>query len=168
MAEAILDITGCFNMPSNTGNNFFEPLPIKATNDIFNNLNIIFNDTAAKERVDGKWTVPKDFVSGATIRFVWTSTAIAGNAVFDIDYSCIGGNDAESLDPAAVQRNATGTDAAPGTTMYRLIKDIAMTDADLAVDDTVYMGVSRDGADQSDTIAAAVILTQVLFVYQDA
>jgi len=168
MATKYKDITGNLNSPDTSGSVFFEPTSVKFTNDIFGNLLVaIFNDTATKIGLLGRFRMPDDFVSGAYIGIEWTSTATSGNFIADIDYSAIGGSDAESLDVAAVQRNATGTQAAPSAALEKMTMEIAMTDADLLANDTVLLTLSRDGA-AADTIAAAVIVVGVYLKYNNA
>lgn len=161
-----IPILGWGTVPDTSGNVFFEPYNIKATNDVWDRLVLIFNDTATRLGCAGGFTVPKNYVGNPQIIVVWTSTATTGNAVFDFDYRAVGGNDAESLDQVGTQESVTVTDAAPGAAHRRLEAAMALTAANLAVDDEVEFEVFRDGT-AADTIAAAVIVFAVLFEYTD-
>jgi hypothetical protein len=141
---------------------------VKATNDVWSHLVLIYNDTATKLNCFGRFTVPKNYVGTAKIIVVWTATATTGNVVWDFDYRAVGGNDAESLDQTGFQESVTVTDAAPGAAHRRLEASATLTAANLAVDDEVEFQISRDGADASDTMAAAAMLFEVLFEYADA
>ena len=166
MATHRIPILGWGTVPDTSGNVFFEPYNIKATNDVWDRLVLIFNDTATRLGCAGGFTVPKNYVGSPRIIVVWTSTAITGDAVFDFDYRAVGGNDVESLDQVGTQESVTVTDAAPGAAHRRLEAAMALTAVNLAVDDEVEFEVFRDGT-AADTIAAAVIVFAVLFEYQD-
>src|SRR3990172_7069398 len=89
--------------PDTSGNVFFEPYDIKATNDVWKFQVAVFNDTATRLLLHGKFTVPKNYVGTASVKIVWTSTAVSGNCVWDFDYRAVGGDDAESLDQTGNQ-----------------------------------------------------------------
>ena len=146
---------------------FFEPYPIKATNDVWDRMVLIFNDTATRDGGAGGFTVPKNYVGTAKIIVVWTSTAVTGNVIWDFDYRAVGGDDTESLDQAGTQESVTVTDAAPSAANERMEASMTLTAANLAVDDEVTFELFRDGA-AADTIAAAVIVFALLFEYSDA
>ena len=154
-------------MPDTSGNVFFEPYNVKGTNDVWDRLVAIFNDTATRLGLAGGFVVPKNYVGAPAIIVVWTATAITGNVVWDLDYRAVGGNDTESLDQVGTQESVTVTDAAPGAAHRRLEASMALTAANLAVDDEVEFEFFRDGA-AADTMAAAAILFSLLFEYSDA
>ena len=155
-------------LPDTSGNVFFEPYSIKATNDIFKHGVWIFNDTATKLQIFGTCDIPKEYVGTASIIIVWTSTATTGNVVWDFDYRAVGGNDTESLDQATFQESVTVTDAAPTAANNRLEVSVNLTSANLAADDTFEFAIGRDGADAADTMAAAAILVDVFLQFNDA
>jgi len=146
---------------------FPQPFAISQSNDRYAQLTWVFTDTSTKLSLGGNFQVPKNYVGTANLVLVWTATATSGNVVWDFDYKAVSGNDAESLDPSSDDQNATGTDAAPGTTLYRMEFTIALTDGNFAVDDTIQFNLSRDGA-AADTMAAAAILIDAFFEYADA
>ena len=156
-------------VPDTSGNIFAEQFDVKGTNDLYDFLVWVFNDTATKLTLHGRFHVPKNYVGTASIVIVWTSTIItATNVVWDFDYRAVGGDNAESLDQATHQESVTVTDAAPTTGMFRMEVSITLTAGNFAVDDTVEFFVSRDGADVADTLVGAVILVDAFFQFNDA
>ena len=168
MSTHRIPILGWGTIPDASGNVFFEPYDVKATNDVWDRLVCIFNDTATRLGLKGGFTIPKNYVGTPKIVVVWTATAITGNVVWDFDYRAVGGNDTESLDQAGTQESVTVTDAAPTAVNNRLEASMALTAANLAIDDEVEFEVFRDGADAADTMAAAGIVFNILFEYVDA
>lgn len=167
MATHRMSILGALS-PDASGNAFFEPYSIKATNDVWKHLVGIFNDTATRIGFYGQFTVPKNYVGSAKLAIVWTTTATSGDVEFDADYRAVGGDDAESLDQAGTQESVNLNDTAPSAAHERMECLITLTAANFAVDDLVEILVARDGTDGGDTIAAAVIVHDVLFEYADA
>lgn len=149
-------------------NAFPEPYSVKATNDFWQMLVWIFNDTATKDEIAGRFNVPKDYVGTANLVVVWTTTATSGDVEWDFGYRAVGGNDAESLDQATAQEAVNSNDTAPSAAHERMEISIALTDSNFAVDDTVTWRLGRDGTDAGDTISAAVILVDLIFEYSDA
>lgn len=168
MANHDISILGWNQAVASTGNVFYEIYAIKATNDVFPQHVLIFNDTATKDGVFGAFPLPQNYVGSPSVVIVWTSTATTGNVVWDFDYRAVGGNDAESLDQATYQESVTVTDAAPGAANRRLEVTIALTAGNFAAGDTVEFALSRDGTDGADTMTAAAILHDVLLRYADA
>ena len=162
-----MPILGWATLPDSSGSVFCEPQAIKATNDVFPQLVWIFNDTATRIGLGGRFTVPKNYVGTAKIVVVWSATATSGDVVWDCDYRAVGGNDTESLDQAGNQESVTVTDTAPGAAHRRLEALMTLTSTNLAVDDEVEFTLFRDGA-ASDTMAAAAMVYAVLFEYADA
>ncbi len=168
MATHRIPILGWGTVPDTSGNVFFEPYHIKATNDVWDRLVCIFNDTATRIGLAGGFTVPKNYVGTAKIIVVWTSTATTGDVVWDFDYRAVGGDDLESLDQAGTQEAVTVTDTAPSAANERMEAAMTLTSANLAVDDEVEFELFRDGVAAGDTMAAAAIVFAVLFEYADA
>ncbi len=168
MATHRIPILGWATVPDASGNVFLEPYDVKATNDVWDRLVVIFNDTSTRIGLKGGFTVPKNYVGSPKIVVVWTSTAITNDAVWDFDYRAVGGNDSESLDQTGTQESVTVTDTAPGAAHRRLEALMSLTAGNLAVDDEVEFELFRDGAAGGDTMAAAAIVFAVLFEYADA
>ena len=168
MATHRIPIIGFGAVPDAAGQVFFEPYNIKATNDVWDRLVLIFNDTATRKGIAGGLVVPKNYVDTANLVIVWTTTAISGDVEWDFDYRAVGGNDTESLDQAGTQESVNSNDTAPSAVNERLEISIALTDANFAADDEVTFELFRDGTDAGDTMAAAAIVFSVMFEYADA
>lgn len=168
MATHRIPILGHGTAPDTSGNVFFEPYSIKATNDVWQRGVFIFNDTATRIGLHGGFNVPKNYVGGAVFVPVWTSTAIAGDVEWDVDYRAVSGDDTESLDQAGSQESLNQNDTAPSAAHERMEISIAATAANFVADDEVEFTLFRDGTDAGDTIAATVILFGFLFEYTDA
>lgn len=168
MATHRIPILGANTVPDSSGDVFFEPYTIKATNDNWGYMVAIFNDTAARNGLRGAFAVPQNYVDTANVVIVWTATATSGDVEFDFDYRAVGGNDIESLDQATAQESVNANDTAPSAVNERMEISIALTDGNFAAGDTVQFELFRDGTDAGDTMSAAAIVHQVLFEYADA
>ena len=168
MATHRIPILGAGTIPDATGNAFFEPYSIKATNDQWRHLVAVLNDSGTKVGLYGSFWVPKNYVGTPKIIVVWATTATTGNVVWDFDYRAIGGDDTESLDQSGTQEAVTVTDAAASAAHERLTPEMALTAANLAADDLVEFFFARDGASASDTLAAAALVHALIFEYADA
>lgn len=168
MATKRIPILGFGTIPDASGNVFFEPYSVKATNDVWKRLVGIFNDTATRDGLHGGFAVPKGYVDTANLVIVWTSTATSGDVEWDFDYRAVGGNDTESLDQAGTQESVNANDTAPSAAHERMEISISLTDGNFAVDDEVEFTLFRDGTDGGDTLSAAVILFGLFFEYADA
>jgi hypothetical protein len=144
---------------------FQEPASVKGTNDFFDQLVLVFNDTSTKDSIYGIFQVPQNYVGTPKFVVEWTSTATSGNLILDCDYRAVAIG--ESLDQASAQEALTVTDAAPGTTDLMQEALMAGTAGNFTVGDMVQFILSRDGA-SADTIAAAVTIVGVYFEYTDA
>lgn len=154
-------------LPDTSGNVYFEPYPIKATNDFWKHGHFIFTDTATKDSLYSMFHVPMDYNSAGTTKIyaVWTSTATTGSVVWEIAYRSIGGNDTTSLDQTTAAETLSVTASAPSATDRRMIPSVTATAANFAAGDTVELKISRNGTSGSDTMAASAQLLQVLFEY---
>ena len=161
-------ILGALTTPGPSGDCFFEPYTIKATNDTWKHLVLVFNDTATRIGVYGVFQGPDDYVDTANLIIYWTSTATSGDVEWDFDYRAIGGDDTESLDQATAQESVNLNDTAPSAVNERQVCTIALTDGNFAAGDLVEFFLARDGTDGGDTIAAAVTLHGVVFDYANS
>ena len=168
MATHRLGILSWPTVPDASGDVFFEPYDVKATNDVWKRLVLVFNDTATRIGVRGGFTVPKNYVGTAKLIIVWTSTAITSDVEWDFDYRAVGGNDTESLDQTGTQETVNLNDTAPSAVHERMETSITLTSGNFAADDEVEYELFRDGTDGGDTMAAAAIVFAVLFEYSDA
>ena len=155
-------------LPDSAGEVFFEPLSVKGTNDVFDRLLLVFNDTASRKGIAGSLSVPGDYVATANLIIVWTTTATSGDVEWDFDYRAVGGNDTESLDQTGTQESVNSNDTAPSAAWERLEISIALTDGNFTADDTVLFELFRDGSDAGDTMAAAALIFEAFFEYADA
>ena len=155
MATIRIPILQSGTNPDTSGDVFFEPYSVKATNDVWDRLVAVFNDTATRIGLHGGFTVPKNYVGSANIIVVWTTTATSGDVEWDVDYRAVGGDDTESLDQAGTQESVNQNDTAPSAAHERMETSIAVTDANFTVDDEVEFTVFRDGTDAGDKIGRA-------------
>lgn len=168
MATRRIPILDASVKPDASGGVFFEPYSVKATNDFWDYLVLVFNDTATKDGVHGRFPIPSDYVGSPKFIVVWTSGTTTGNFQIDVDYRCVGGNDAESLDQATAQEALTVADVAPSATDERMEVELAATAGNFAANDTCQWIFSRDGVSESSGIADAVTVHEFLFEYSDA
>lgn len=168
MSTHRIPILGFGSVPDASGDVFFEPYDVKASNDVWKRLVAIFNDTANRNGLRGGFVVPKNYVGTPKFIVVWTSTATSGDVEWDADYRAVGGDDAESLDQSGTQESVNQNDTAPSAAHERMEAALTLTAANLAVDDEVEFELFRDGTDAGDTMAAAAIVFSILFEYADA
>jgi hypothetical protein len=157
-------------MPDSTGRARLVPYNVIATNDLFQHLVGVCDDPAAAQAHGfyGAFTVPKSYVGSPAIKVVWTTSAITGNAKLDFDYRAVGGDDLESLDQTTFQEALTVTDAAPSAAHERMEASMAITAANVAIDDLLTWYLTREDGTGVDTIAAAVTIHDVVFEWADA
>lgn len=169
MATHRIPILGFQTKPDTSGNVFFEPYSVKATNDNWGHMVAVFNGaTGTRMLLYGAFNVPANYVGTAKIIVHWTSTATSGDVEWDFDYRAIGGDDTESLDQATAVESVNQNDTAPSATDERMTCTLALTSANLAAGDTVEFILARDDSDAGDTLAGAVTVHSVLFEYADA
>jgi hypothetical protein len=129
----------------------------------------MLKDAAADCGVFLGFTIPKNYVGSAKIVTVYSSTGTSGNAYLGVTYRAVGGDDTESLDQTGSQEAVTPTAAAaPSAAHERKEHNLTLTAANLAVDDFVEAFVFRDNDNGSETLAADVIVHDLLFEYADA
>lgn len=170
MATHRIEIFGWPTKPDSSGDVFFEPASIKGTNDFFDGMVLVFNDSGADDEISGRFTVPQNYVGTANLVAVWTTTATTGDWEIGFAYRAVGGNDAESLDQATAQESllSGNNDTAPSATDERMTFTISLTDGNFLAGDTVQFIFSREGADAGDTISAAIRVFGLFFEYDDA
>jgi hypothetical protein len=154
-----LDIAG-------SGNVFFEPFSVKATNAIHDGLVLIYENSGTKDSVNGSFVVPENFVGSTELQILWGSTATTGSATWEVTYNAIASG--ESTDPAAVTETISGTAATPATALLLQTTALLLTGSNFASGDLVQFTMSRDSGNVSDNLAVACIVYGVLFEYADA
>lgn len=157
---------GSLLSPDTSGSVWWQPTSILDTNDLApTNQVLIFADTSTLLNSYAFFQVPKNFVGTAKFIVRYKTTVTSGNVLWTCDYRAIAAG--ESGDPSSWQESLSGTaTAVPGTT--NLLADISftLTSANFAVDDTVIVRISRNGAG-ADTAAASLQLYDVVFEYTD-
>jgi len=166
MATHRIPILSFGAVPDTSGDVFFEPYNIKATNDIWDRLVLIFNDTSNRDGCHGGFVVPKNYVDSANLIIVWTSTATSNDVEWDFNYRAVGG--VESLDQTGEDEAVNTNTTAPSSINLRVETSIALTDSNFAADDEVEFTLFRDGTDGGDLMAAAAIVFSVMFEYSDS
>lgn len=172
MATWRIPIMGANTYPDTTGECWFEPYTLLATNDQWGLGIFRFGSSNAaqptvKHGFYGQFMVPKNYVTSAVIVPVWTATVTSGNVVWGFEYRSVGGDDTTSLDQAGTEESPTVTDAAPTAANRRLVPTISLTSANLAVDETIEFYFYRDGSSGSDTMAASGILVGLYLQFSD-
>ena len=168
MATHRISILGANTNPDASGGVFFEPYSIKATNDVFRHMVLVFNNSNAVEGCYGAFVVPANYVGSPVFKVYWTTTATTGDIKMDMDYRAIGGNDTESLDQGTFQEALTVTDTAPSATDERMEATMSATAGNFAADDIVEFFLTRESSNAADTLAAAITVHAVMFEYADA
>lgn len=166
MATIRLPILDATSLPDDSGFTYFETFAVKATNDFWKHLVLIFTDSSTKISIYGTFIVPKNYVGSPKIIVYWTSTATSGDVEFDWDHRAVAIG--EGLDQATAQASVNQNDTAPGTALDLLEAELTLTAANFAADDIVEWKLSRDGTDGGDTMAASAIIFAVGFEYADA
>lgn len=168
MSTRRIPILGWSTVPDTSGNVWHEPYTIAATNDVWGALVARFKDTATRIGLHGRFSVPKNYIGSPRIVLRWTTTVTSGNCVWDFDYRAVAPDNVESLDQAGTQESVSVTDAAPGAAHRLLECSVALTAANLAVDDLVEFQLFRDGSDAADTLVGDVLLMSAELEYVDA
>ena len=172
MATHRLSVLGWATTPDGSGDVFFEPASIKGTNDFFQGMVLVFNDSGNDDELFGRFEVPPNYVGTANLVIKWTSTQANGTPALSVEwgfaYRAV--NAGESLDQATAQESllSGNDDLEPTATDEMQEYTIALTNANFAAGDTVQFIFSREGADAGDDIAAAVRVYGLFFEYNDA
>lgn len=128
----------------------------------------ILEDGSTRTGMKGHVEIPQNYVGSAALIVVWTSSATSGDVENDFDYRSVGGNDAESIDQATFQESVNQEDTAPSAAYERMELSISLTSANIAAGDTLEWEYYRDKSDAGDTMAADMILLDLLLEYADA
>lgn len=166
MATHIIPILGHATIPDSSGDVFQEPYSVKATNDLWEHMVWIFNDSGNRDGLKGIFRVPQNYVGTPAILASWTAIATSGDVEYDFDYRAVAIG--ESLDQATAQESVNINDTAPGSVNLFQEASLSLTAANLAAGDLVEWEFFRDGTDAGDTMAAAAIVQGLYFSYADA
>ncbi len=147
---------------------YFEPAAINfGSNDRYPTEVCVFKDTSTRIGVGFQFRVPQNYVGSPVFVVEWSTTATSGTYDVEVDYTAVGGDDAETFDPAADQENLGATDTASGTARRKQTVTLSATAGNFAAGDVVLGTLFRDGS-ESDTIAASVYVFGLYFQYADA
>lgn len=167
MATHAINILGASSSPDTSGSVTPEPVAVNLqTNDRYPILCFKFADSGTRIVLGGTFVVPQNYVGTPKIRVFVATTATAGDWRYEFDYTAIA--DAESTDPSADQESVGATVTVPGTARLLDVQDQSLTAGNFVAGDIVQFSVVRDGTDAADTLAAALYLFAVQFVYNDA
>jgi hypothetical protein len=139
----------------------WQPASILDANDLYGQAPVlVFDDTATKDGAMCVFRMPKTYIGTPKFRVVYKTSVNSGNAQFAVDYRAIAIG--ESGDPTTHQEALGGTAAAvPGTARLLGEQVLTATAGNFAIDDLVYVILSRRG-DGSDTVAAALEVIDVV------
>jgi len=170
MATHRLSILGPATIPDASGECYFEPYSIIASNDQWRHLIIRFGEAiAGQPAVDhgiyGLFQVPQNYVANANLILLWTSTIISGSVEWDFRYRAVANG--ESLDQTTQDEDLNTADAAPGTAHLMQEHTQALTSGNFAAGDLVEFFLTRDGTDAGDTMAGPALLFDAYFQYTD-
>lgn len=168
MATHTLDLTDALVPdPTNTAAPYWQPSSILDANDLHDGIPVlVFPDGSTKIGASCRFKVPQNYVGTPKFTVRWKTTATTGDVVWDVDYNAIAVN--EPGDPSAYTESLTGTDTADATARDLNDCEMSATAGNFAVGDTVFVTVSRDLVNASDTLAASAELVECWFSYADA
>lgn len=153
--------------PDSSGNVFWRPASIEDANDLYPGQQVLaYKDSGTKIGAAARVQVPKNYIGTAKIGVRWRTTATSGTFVLDVDYRAIANN--ESSDPTTHQESLSANEVADANARDLNDLEVSLTSANLAVDDSLYVLISRDGADAADTIADEVEIVDAWLEYADA
>lgn len=152
--------------PDTSGN--VRPIPFSevATNDLYNTQAMLFADSGTDISAFGTFTVPDGYVGAPALVVRWVTTATSGDVRWQAGYRAIAVG--EDYDPSTDQQSVGVTDTAAGTTLFLNEAIISLTAANFTVGDEVPFRITREGSNAADTLAAAAVITSVIFQYDDA
>lgn len=170
MATHDVSMINAFTKPDNNGTVYFAPASLNfGSNDRYDHLLLEFSSQSAKHGIAGKFRVPQNYVGTAKVIIEWSTTATTGDVDWEVNYTAVGGDATESLDPSADQEApADVTDTASGTARRKQTAEISLTSSNLAAGDEVLFNFFRDAAAAADTLAATAYVFGLYFRYNDA
>ncbi|MCP4231512.1 MAG: hypothetical protein GY771_15385 [bacterium] len=154
-------------VPDDSGEVYWVPFNVEAINDVWKNMVLVFADSSTRNGAYAEFVVPENYSADAAFIVNWTANATSGSVEQDIDLRAVGGNDTESLDQSGTQESLNVADVAPSAVFERLQNTLTATDGNFQPGDTVLFGLFRDGTDAGDTMAANMLVFEVLFEYTD-
>jgi hypothetical protein len=168
MATITMDLTDALVPdPTNTAAPYWQPSSILDANDLHDGIPVlVFPDGSTKIGASCRFKVPQNYVGTPVFVVRWKTAATTGDVVWDVDYNAIAVN--EPGDPSAYTESLTATDSADATARDLNDASMSATAGNFAAGDTVFVTVSRDLANGSDTLADEAELVEFVFQYADA
>lgn len=171
MATHSIDIIGWATSPDTSGDVFFEPYSIKMGAGRWDEMQVcIFNDTAARDGLQGRFRVPENYVGTANLIIDWTpDTGTSGDVEWDFEYRAVAaGTSPQQSFAQTTQDEAVNAADTANAVDVRESLSISLTDGNFATGDIVQWELFRDGTDAGDTMSGAAILFGLYFEYADA
>lgn len=132
-----------------------EPSPLTFSNDLANHLIARFPDAAGDVGIGGSLTIPDITITTVQVVCNLTFNATTGTFEFVFRYRAIGGDDAETMDPATWQQTvASGAENAPTTAFNKLRIVLSLTAGNFAANDVVQYQFFRDNDGGNDNVSA--------------
>lgn len=139
-----------------------------SVNKLFNHLVYVLEDPASSQEHGfyGTFIVPQNYVGTPVIRIYWTTSATTGSAVFEFRHRAVASG--ESMDQSTFSETPSVTASSPATAHTLSISDISLTAALLSAGKIDEFYFLRRDAAGADTIAAQVVVHEIVFRYSDA
>ncbi len=168
MATHRMSLLNGATLPGTSGNVWFEPLSVSGSNDFWQHGGFAFGDTATKDPLYGAAPVPMNYVGAPSVYPEWSGTVTSGTVQWEFAYRCIAGDGAASMDQATAAETILITDAAPGTSLYRMLPSGTLTPGSVTAGALMEWRLSRVGTAVADNMAAKALLSNLLLEYTDA
>ena len=150
-------------LPDTSGNVYFQPYPILATNDFWKHGIWAFLNPSADETIYGTMQIPSVY---AQTSLVFTarinSTVTSGTAAGEFGYRCVA--DAASLDQSSAQETLNATVSIPGTANQAASLTFTATASNCSAGNILEWYFARD--DSADTVAGTYMLHTLTMVAQ--
>jgi hypothetical protein len=134
---------------SNLSGPHFEPYNVKATNDRWKHMVLVFKNSGAKDVAFGQPFTLDAAPTTIKARIHWTSTVTTNNVRLGFAYRAVAA--AESLDQSGQAEDVAANDAPPAATDQLQTLELALTAGNFALGDLVEWEVYRDSSDAGDT-----------------
>lgn len=156
-------------IPDASGRSFFEPMDVKLTTAPFSHMVLILLNPGASEvhGVYGSFEVPTNYVDTASFVIVY-STSAADTSIAKLDFDYRVRAPSEDFDVAGFDESLDVDAPDGGTADIRQEVSFTATDGNFTADDTVMYYFTRADESSGDTMAADMIVHNVLFQYNDA
>ena len=172
MTQFRLPILNWSTRPDDSGDSYFEPYDILATNDIVRRMILRMGrnnaaEPSVKSGVYGSFVVPRNYLQtpDPVVIVDWTSTVSSGNVVFQFEFAIAAGDDA-GLDPAGWSSVYRVTQNVGGAN-WRKTAGIAISPGNwFSVDTLVNFYFTRLGTDAADNKPGSALVFDLAFQYE--